>query len=394
MTALLYGKQMERHRALWWHSESIGDSGTTPTQGKTVVCELCPRQCRIAEGKSGFCFARQNHDGQLVSVTYGRSTGFCLDPIEKKPLYHFLPGTATLSMGTIGCNLGCLHCQNWQSSRNRNLDSLTEAASPEMIAGTARKLGCPSVSLTYNEPIIWSEYVVDTARACRKQGIKTVAVTNGTIRPEPAKWFFESIDAANVDLKSFRASFYRDIASGTLQPVLDTLIYLAKETGVWLEITNLVIPGENDSLGELKDLCDWIVSELGDHVPLHFSAFHPAHRLLHRPPTDAETLFRAREIAQSSGLRHVYLGNLASTRHQTTYCGKCGASLIERDGYGTRTTNTALPVREGDSTTCRLCNEPLAGRFLPDIGNWGNQRRVIRLSGVYQNVCTIDTVAT
>ena len=363
---------MRPYPAQWWYPDSSGSM-------TTLVCELCPRQCRIANGGAGYCFARQNHNGQLVSAVYGCSTGFCIDPIEKKPLYHFLPGTPTLSFGTIGCNLGCRHCQNWQTSRCRSLDILTEHATPDMIADTAKQLGCPSVSLTYNEPIVWAEYAVDTAHACRKRGVKTVAVTNGTIRPEPAKWFFEHIDAANVDLKSFRDSFYRDIAGGSLQPVLDTLIYLAKQTGVWLEITNLIIPGENDSPDELKDLCNWIVTELGEHVPLHFSAFHPAHKLLHRPPTDAETLLRACDIARSCGLRYVYPGNLASTQHQTTNCGKCGVSLLARNGYGTAATGILLPTEVGGHATCRQCGERLAGVFAPDTGDWGNRRQAIRL---------------
>jgi len=364
---------MEQHTATWWWQPD------SPIYVGKLVCELCPRQCRITEGNSGFCFTRQNHDGQLVSAVYGRSTGFCVDPIEKKPLYHFLPGTSTLSFGTIGCNLGCHHCQNWQTSRCRSLDVLVEQAMPDVIAHAARQLGCPSVSLTYNEPIVWAEYAVETACACRQQGVKTVAVTNGYIRPEPAKWFFESIDAANVDLKSFRDSFYRDIVGGALQPVLDTLVYLVKETNVWLEITNLIIPGENDSPDELKEMCDWIVAELGDHVPLHFSAFHPAHKLLYRPPTNAETLLRAYEIARSCGLRYVYLGNLVSTQHQATYCGRCGSSLLERNGYGTDATEILLPAQVGDDAICGQCGEKLAGCFAPAIGTWGNRRRAVRL---------------
>ena len=366
---------MEQYPARWWHSESTGDE-------KTLVCELCPRQCRIAAGHVGYCFARHNHNGRLVLAVYGRSTGFCLDPIEKKPLYHFLPGTPTLSFGTIGCNLGCLHCQNWQTSRNRSLDVLVERATPDMIANAARQLGCPSVSLTYNEPIVWAEYAVDTARACRQQGVKIVAVTNGFIRPEPAKWFFELIDAANVDLKSFRDSFYRDVAGGSLQPVLDTLVYLAKETDVWLEITNLVIPGENDSPDELKEMCDWVVAELGDHVPLHFSAFHPTHKLLHRPPTGAETLLRACEIARSRGLRYVYPGNFASTQHQATYCGRCNSSLLERNAYGTDATEILLPAQMGDDAICGQCSEQLAGCFAPAVGTWGNRRQAVRLRSI------------
>ncbi|MCL2623835.1 MAG: AmmeMemoRadiSam system radical SAM enzyme [Planctomycetaceae bacterium] len=372
---------MKPYPAQWWHLDSVSESSGDE---KTLVCELCPRQCHMAEGKAGYCFARQNHDGQLVSAVYGRSTGFCIDPIEKKPLYHFLPGTPTLSFGTIGCNLCCSHCQNWQTSRCRSPNALVERATPDRIAGAARQLECSSVSLTYNEPIVWAEYAVATARACRKQGVKTVAVTNGYIQSEPAKWFFEHIDAANVDLKSFRDPFYRNIAGGALQPVLDTLVYLAKQTRVWLEITNLVIPGENDASDELKELCDWIVTELGDHIPLHFSAFHPAHRLLHRPPTDAETLLRAHGMARSCGLRHVYLGNLASTQHQATYCGQCGFSLFERNGCGTIATGVSLPAHEGDDAACRRCNEKLAGRFSHVIGTWGNRRQAIRLGDFSQ----------
>ena len=362
---------MEYFPARWWRSE--------PKDDVAVVCELCPRQCSIADGNTGYCFVRQNHDGQLVSTVYGRATGFCIDPIEKKPLYHFLPGTPTLSFGTIGCNLGCRHCQNWQTSRCRQLDVLAEQASPDMIANAARQLGCPSVSLTYNEPVVWAEYAVDTVRACRQLGLKTIAVTNGSIRPEPAKWFFESIDAANVDLKSFRDAFYRDITGGTLQPILDTLVFLAKETDVWLEITNLIIPGENDSPDELKELCEWIVAELGNHIPLHFSAFHPAYQLLHRPPTGAETLLRAYEIARSCGIRHVYLGNLASTQHQATYCGRCCASLLEHNRYGTDATEVLLPAQTGGDAICGQCGEKLAGCFASTIGNWGNRRQVVRL---------------
>ena len=360
---------MKPHPAQWWYSESSDGEGT-------LVCELCPRQCHIAEGKAGYCFGRQNLNRQLVSAVYGRSMGFCIDPIEKKPLYHFLPGSPTLSFGTIGCNLGCRHCQNWQTSRCHSLNALVEQATPEMIAETAMQLACPSVSLTYNEPIVWAEFAVDTARACRKLGIKTVAVTNGYIRTEPAKWFFEYIDAANIDLKSFRVPFYRNIADGALQSVLDTLIYLAKETGVWLEVTNLIIPGENDSPDELKDLCNWIATELGGHIPLHFSAFHPAYQLLHRPPTDAGTLLRAYAIARSCGLRHVYLGNLASAGHQTTYCGHCGVSLLERNAYGAMVTdNILLSSQEDGNATCHKCGKRLAGFFASTIGTWGNRRQ-------------------
>lgn len=370
---------MEPHPARWWHSESENQTGG-PSEHPAVVCELCPRACRIADRHVGYCFGRRNIDGQFIATVYGRSTGFFIDPIEKKPLYHFLPGTATLSFGTIGCNLGCLHCQNWQTSRCRSLDALTETAAPETIAAIARQLNCPSVSMTYNEPITWAEYAIDTANECRKLGVKTVVVTNGYIQPEAAKRFFEPMDAANVDLKSFRDSFYRDVAGGSLQPVLDTLVYLAKETGVWLEITNLLIPDANDSDVELKDLCDWIATELGAHVPLHFSAFRPSHKMLDRPPTTVETLLRAKRIAETSGLRHVYLGNVGASQYQTTFCGNCKCSLIERTDFGTMGMGVLLPVEEGQAASCRQCGEKLEGRFAPVIGTWGNRRQPVRLA--------------
>jgi len=340
-----------------------------------ILCDLCPRGCRIAEGKSGTCFVRENHGGELILTVYGRSTGFCIDPIEKKPLYHFLPGTGTLSFGTVGCNLGCLHCQNHDISRCRSLGDAHETASPERIAETAVRLGCESVSFTYNEPIVWSEFAVDTAAACHERGIKTVAVTNGYIMPEPGKWFFAAMDAVNIDLKAFSEEFYKKITGATLKPVLETLKYVVKETDVWLEITNLIIPGENDRPEDIRRMCDWIVHELGPDVPLHFSAFHPTHRLSDHPPTSPTALFSAREIAKNSGIRYIYLGNLPVAEGQGTDCPGCQRLLMERTGYGTVPLEIDLPPCENGMARCRHCGESIPGVFPPQWGSWGNRRQ-------------------
>ena len=255
-----------------------------------VQCALCPRFCKLHEGQRGFCFVRACEGGQVVLTTYGRSSGFCVDPIEKKPLSHFLPGTPVLSFGTAGCNLGCKFCQNWDISKSRELDTLADAASPEAVALAARQLGCRSVAFTYNDPVIFHEYAIDVARACREQGIKTVAVTAGEVCAEPRAEFSRVMDAANVDLKAFSERFYREVCAGSLARVLETLQYLKHETSVWFELTTLLIPGENDSDAELNELTQWVVEKLGPDVPLHFSAFHPDHRMLDRPPTPPSTL--------------------------------------------------------------------------------------------------------
>jgi len=368
--------------AQWWHKSDIGKETADNPVEQTVVCDLCPRECHIADGKNGYCFVRQNHVGTLIAAAWGRSTGFCIDPIEKKPLYHFLPGTPTLSFGTVGCNLGCLHCQNWQTSHCRSLAPLTEYVVPEMIADAAKQLGCPSVSLTYNEPVVWAEYAVDTAKACRERGVKTVAVSAGYIMPEPRKWFFEQIDAANIDLKAFSERFYRDISGATLPPVLDTLRYVARETDAWLEVTTLLIPGENDDPEELRRMCDWFVRELGEHVPLHFSAFHPAHKLQNKTPTLPVSLFLAREIARNAGIRHVYLGNIPSAGEQSTFCPQCGQCVLERNELGTFAREITLPAKTATANhvtaICRNCGTLIPGVFQPVIGNWGNRRQGIR----------------
>jgi len=306
--------------ARYWHTLGNG----------RIQCELCPRACRLRPGQRGYCFVRQHLDGQMALTTYGRSSGFCVDPIEKKPLYHLAPGAAVLSFGTAGCNLGCRFCQNWQISTAREMDTLSEAASPETIATAGRQLGCQGVAYTYNDPVIFTEYAVDVAEACHRQGLLNIAVTAGYICPEARADFFASMDAANVDLKSFRPDFYRRLTGGHLETVLDTLRYLVHDTDVWVEITTLIIPGLNDSEAELSDLSTWVATELGPDVPLHFTAFHPAARLTDRPPTAPATLRRARDLGLAAGLRYVYTGNVDDAAGSATICPNCGAVVISR----------------------------------------------------------------
>jgi len=322
-----------------------------------VRCELCPRHCRLQEGQRGFCLVRACEGGAVVLKAYGLSTGFSADPIEKKPLYHFMPGSRTLSFGTAGCNLACSFCQNWHMSKARRTDIMRQKAAPEEIARIAVLNHCRSVAFTYNEPTVFHEYAVDTARACRRKGVKTVAVSSGYVCEEPRKEFYGLIDAANVDLKSFRDEFYRRYCGGRLQPVLDSLLYLRRSTKVWLEVTTLLIPGLNDSPEEIRELTQWIASELGQEVPLHFSAFHPDWRMTGRPATPAKTLRAAREIGLKNGLRYVYTGNVRDVEGSTTYCHRCGAELISRTGF------TMSASHLGDQGRCLSCNTPCAGIF-------------------------------
>lgn len=309
----------------------------------------------------------------LVLTTYGRSSGFCIDPIEKKPLNHFYPGTPVLSFGTAGCNLTCRFCQNWNISSSRHADTLADQASPEAIASAAQKHRCTSVAFTYNDPVIFLEYAVDVARACHASGIKTVAVTAGEILPKPRSEFFSVIDAANVDLKSFSEDFYSRLCGGRLKVVLDTLLYLVHETDVWVEITTLLIPGENDSDEEIDRLSSWIRDHLGCSVPLHFSAFHPAFKMMDHRPTPAATLVRAREIALNNGLHHVFTGNVQDERGQSTYCSNCGAVVIGRDGYRLTLWNL------NSNGACTSCGHPCAGHFDVTPGSWGNARQPVRI---------------
>ena len=339
-----------------------------------VVCELCPRLCKLKEGQRGFCFVRQNVDGGVALTTYGRSSGFCVDPIEKKPLNHFHPGTSVLSFGTAGCNLACKFCQNWSISKSRQADTLADAASPEGIARAAASAGCRSVAFTYNDPVIFLEYAVDVAEACHDLGIATVAVTAGEICAEPRVEFFNHIDAANVDLKAFTEEFYKKLCGGRLQPVLETLEYLAHETDVLIELTTLLIPGENDSEAEISEMSRWVVDRLGPDVPMHFTAFHPDFKMNSIPPTPPETLSRARQIALGNGVRHAYTGNVVDPTGGSTYCHKCGELLIERDWY--RLGRWKLDERG----RCLGCGTQCAGRFNGPPGEWGPRRLPIRIS--------------
>jgi pyruvate formate lyase activating enzyme len=339
-----------------------------------VQCDVCPRHCRLGEGQRGLCFVRACQGGAVVLTTYGRSSGYCIDPIEKKPLNHFLPGTPVLSFGTAGCNLTCRFCQNWDISKSREMDTLQDAASPETIARAARALGCRSVAFTYNDPVVFMEYAIDTAQACRALGIKTVAVTAGYMCDAPRREFYRHMDAANVDLKAFSERFYHGICTGHLDAVLDTLVYLKRETQVWFEITTLLIPGENDSEAEVTELAAWVMEHLGPDVPLHFTAFHPDFKMLDRPPTPARTLVRAREIALARGLHHVYTGNVHDEAGQSTYCAGCGAKLIGRDWYVLSEWNLDAEGR------CGACGARCPGLFEAAPGSWGARRRPVRLA--------------
>jgi pyruvate formate lyase activating enzyme len=338
-----------------------------------VQCDLCPRFCKLREGQRGLCFVRGCLDGEVVLTTYGRSSGFCVDPIEKKPLNHFYPGTPVLSFGTAGCNLACRFCQNWDISKSRQFDTLADQASPQTIARAARELGCRSVAFTYNDPVIFHEYAIDVAMACRALSIRTVAVTAGEVCEEPRREFYRYMDAANVDLKAFTETFYREICGSQLQPVLDTLVYLRNETEVWFEITTLLIPGENDSSEEIDAMSRWVAEELGPEVPLHFTAFHPDWKMMDRPPTPARTLTRARRIAMDNGLRYVYTGNVHDPEGGSTYCHGCGERLIGRDWY------VLTDWRLTDEGRCRACGTSCAGRFFGGPGDWGARRRPVRL---------------
>jgi len=339
-----------------------------------VQCDVCPRACKLREGQRGLCFVRARHGDEIVLTTYGRSSGFCVDPIEKKPLNHFLPGSPVLSFGTAGCNLACRFCQNWDISKSRQIDTLADAASPRTIARAAQRLGCRSVAFTYNDPVIFMEYAIDAAQACREAGIHSVAVTAGYICDEPRREFFSSIDAANVDLKAFSEDFYWKITKSHLQPILDTLVYLKHETSVWFEITTLLIPGSNDSDAEIDAMTGWMVENLGPHVPLHFTAFHPDFKMLDTPPTPPSTLTRARRIALGNGLRYVYTGNVHDEEGGSTYCHGCGRKLIGRDWY------VLTEWQLDEDGACAVCGTPCPGIFESRPGKWGARRLPVRLS--------------
>jgi pyruvate formate lyase activating enzyme len=342
----------------YWHRTGDG----------RVQCDVCPRACCLHEGQRGFCFVRMRQQDAIVLTTYGRSSGYCVDPVEKKPLNHFLPGSAVLSFGTAGCNLGCRFCQNWDISKSRETDTLADQATPAAIARAAAELGCRCVAFTYNDPVIFLEYAIDVADACHQAGVKAVAVTAGYMCAEPRAEFFRHIDAANVDLKGFTGDFYHRTCLARLDPVLETLLYLRHETGVWLEITNLLIPGLNDSDAEIDAMTRWVAGQLGPDVPVHFTAFHPDFKMQDRPSTPPETLARARRIALDNGLRHAYTGNVHDPAGQSTRCHGCGEVLIERDWY------QLGAWRLTGNGRCVNCDTPLAGVFDGPPGTWGPRR--------------------
>jgi pyruvate formate lyase activating enzyme len=350
-------------RTKYWHRLDDG----------RVQCDLCPRFCKLHDGQRGFCFVRGCLEGEIVLTTYGRSSGYCVDPIEKKPLNHFLPGTPVLSFGTAGCNLGCKFCQNWDISKSREFDTLADEASPDLIARAAEQLGCRSVAYTYNDPVIFHEFAIDVAKACRERGIKSVAVTAGEVCAEPRAEFYEYMDAANVDLKAFTERFYKEICASHLAPALDTLKYLKHETNVWIELTTLLIPGENDSDAELDEMTKWVVEELGPDVPMHFTAFHPDFRMLDKPATPLTTLTRARKMALDNGVWYAFTGNVYDPEGQSTHCHVCDELLIGRVDYDITAWNLTAEA------TCPKCGTHCVGFFEPKPGDWGSKRMPVRL---------------
>ena len=339
-----------------------------------VVCDLCPRQCRLRDGKRGACFVRQAHEGEIVLTSYGRSSGFCIDPIEKKPLNHFYPGSSVLSFGTAGCNLGCKFCQNWNISKSRQIDTLGSSAMPEQLAQAAKRYGCDSIAFTYNDPVIFMEYAVDAAQACREMGVNSVAVSAGYICDKPRVEFYRHMDAANIDLKAFTERFYHKICSGHLAPVLDTLLYLKHETDVWFEITTLLIPDENDSPQEIDALTHWVHDNLGPDVPIHFSAFHPDFKMLDKERTPPETVKRARDIAIANGLHYAYVGNIFDEQGDSTYCPGCGKNVLSRNWYQLGDCHL---TSQGQ---CHYCGYQLAGRFKPIEKAFGRRRIPVQIA--------------
>ena len=354
----------QRHPARYWHVLSDG----------RIQCDVCPRDCRLHDGQRGACFVRGRVGQQMVLTTYGRSSGFCIDPIEKKPLNHFYPGSSVFSFGTAGCNLACKFCQNWDISKSRDMDRLLDRGEPLAIAQSAQAHASRSVAFTYNDPVVFFEYALDTADACHALGLLTVAVTAGYIHAAPRREFFAKMDAANIDLKAFTDDFYVKLCGGHLQAVLDTLAYVHHETRCWLEVTTLLIPGHNDSDQELQALAGWMARELGPDVPLHFSAFHPDWKMTDLPPTPAGTLARARRIARDAGLRYVYTGNVHDEDGGTTYCPQCAHALIVRDWYDIRHYDLS------PQGNCPCCGAAIAGRFAAFDGAFGRHRRPVQLA--------------
>ncbi|HYN96650.1 MAG TPA: AmmeMemoRadiSam system radical SAM enzyme [Pilimelia sp.] len=358
---------------------SMADPFTVPTthwhplpDGR-IQCDVCPRACKLREGQRGLCFVRGRVADQVVLTSYGRSSGFCVDPVEKKPLNHFLPGTPVLSFGTAGCNLACRFCQNWDISKSREIDTLSSAASPEALAEAAERLGCRSVAFTYNDPVIFMEYAMDVADACRQRGIRSVAVSAGYMSPAPRAEFYAHMDAANIDLKAFSEDFYTAVTFARLDAVLETLEFL-RDSSVWFEVTTLLIPGHNDSDTEIGRQCEWFAGHLGPDVPLHFSAFHPDFKMRDVPPTPPATLRRARRLALAAGLRYVYTGNVHDPDGQTTRCPTCATPVVVRDWY------EILDYRLDDVGRCAGCGTAVPGRFAGPPGRWGARRLPVRIT--------------
>ena len=351
------------HPTTYWHA--IGDG--------RVQCDVCPRHCKMHEGQRGLCFVRGVEDGAVKLFTYGRSSGFCVDPIEKKPLNHFFPGTSVLSFGTAGCNLACKFCQNWDMSKSREMDTLADRATPQSLARTAHALGCKSVAFTYNDPVVFLEYAIDVAQACKEVGVESVAVTAGYMCNQARQDFYAHMDAANVDLKAFTERFYRHVCGAELHEVLDTLLYVKHETNVWLELTTLLIPGENDSDNEIAELTRWVAENLGPEVPLHFTAFHPDWKMRDKASTPPATLTNARRIGLANGLRYVYTGNVHDREGASTYCPHCRTQVIERDWY-------ELGAWRLDAEGhCSQCGTRIAGKFASQPGRWGAKRMPVRI---------------
>lgn len=354
---------MTGHPARWWH----------PLPDGRLQCVLCPRECRLRDGQRGFCFVRQREGDELILDTYGRSSGFCVDPVEKKPLWHFLPGTGALSFGTAGCNLGCRFCQNWDISKSREIDTLADQASPEAIADAAVRLGAASVAFTYNDPIIFAEYAIDVAHACRERGIRTIAVSAGYISEAARAEFFAPMDAANIDLKAFTPEFYRQVTGAELEIVKDTIRYLVRETSVWTEITTLLIPTKNDADGEIEAMSAWILEELGPDIPHHFSAFHPDFRMQDLPRTPPSTLARARRLAMATGERYVYTGNVHDAEGGTTRCPGCQGELIVRDWH------RIVRWRLAEGGRCPDCGTAIPGVWGAGRGEFDGRRLPVRI---------------
>jgi pyruvate formate lyase activating enzyme len=345
--------------ARWWHREADG----------RLLCTLCPRYCRLGDGQAGFCYIRKNEDGKLISLGYGKTTGFAVDPVEKKPLNHFLPGSTILSFGTAGCNLGCKFCQNWDMSKARLAEKASADVTPEQVVDLAVAQGSPSVAMTYNDPVIWAEFAIDIARAAKKRGVKSVLVTAGYVTAEARPELFAEVDAANVDIKAFTEDFYHKVTFSHLQPILETLKWLHDETKVWVELTNLMIPGHNDDPAETRKLSEWVLENMGPDTPLHFTAFHPDFKMLDVPGTPPETLHRARRIAREVGLRYVYTGNVYDREGGTTWCPDCGEAVIEREWY------RIDPAGLRDNK-CAACGQPIAGVFDSAQASPGRRRHL------------------